>query len=332
MSNLTLNQLKLSSNISKSEEIALSQSFVDLQLSPDLGFGVPDVEYVGPPGPGVDLDGTFDDDVLSGTREADTINGGTAGRDHIFGYDGNDTLNASIGSDVEGDYIYGGSGNDFIQGSNMGDDYLFGGTGNDLIRGGDLTADQSNDSIYGHDGNDTLFGGSGADRIEGGNGDDEINGGNGFDSLYGNAGADLIDGSDSNDLIEGNDGNDSLLGGRGSDTIRGGDGDDLLFGVALNDNSNNLAEFDELSGGAGADQFRLGDSDSVFYFGEKIDGNGYVEITDFSNSQGDLLLVFGSTNDYEFEFVGGSTNITYDGDLIAQVNGAIDPATDVQGL
>lgn len=322
----------------KSEDQALIADIFLIGNGDDLK--VPDEKYDGPPGPGVDLDGTFGDDVLSGTREDDTINGGSGGRDHIFGYGGDDSLSATNNSfDAEGDYVYGGSGHDQINGSDSGDDHLFGGTGNDTIYGGEdkaVNTGNSDDSIYGHDGNDTILAGGGSDTVEGGNGADNINGGNSNDFLYGNAGGDIIDGGYGEDLIRGGDGNDTLFGGMWSDEIYGGNGDDILqgaFHAEEGEESISLAQFDWLIGGAGADRFVLGDDDGTFYLGEKWGGsNGYADIKDFSQSQGDVLIVFGSASDYEFNFVDDVTDINYNGDLIARVNGLIDPATDVMGL
>jgi VCBS repeat-containing protein len=85
------------------------------------------------------------------------------------------TLNGQNGTVA--DTIYGGAGNDTIDGKN-GNDTLYGGSGNDTLIGGQ--------------GDDTLYGGSGSDTIEGGSGDDAIYGGVGADTLTGDAGNDTF--------------------------------------------------------------------------------------------------------------------------------------------
>jgi len=150
------------------------------------------------------------DDLLSGGAGNDSIDGGT-GSDTINGDDGNDILigggsnvNQTGGPllNVAGEKIYGGNGNDFIQGSdqlndwtlfNAGDyydDYIFGDLGDDIIYG--LGGD---DSLFGDNydfsnaggamigGNDTIYGGDGSDFIWGGFGDDRIYAGTGYRNI-----------------------------------------------------------------------------------------------------------------------------------------------------
>jgi len=75
------------------------------------------------------------------------------------------------------DSVYGGPGNDLIEGRG-GDDYLRGGPGND--------------DIWGHNGIDTLQGDAGNDTLRGGNDDDILEGGDGLDRLFGDAGDDVL--------------------------------------------------------------------------------------------------------------------------------------------
>ncbi|MDJ0697401.1 calcium-binding protein, partial [Mastigocoleus sp. MO_188.B34] len=96
----------------------------------------------------VELLGTEDDDVLSGSDR----------RDIIFGLGGNDIIQGLGGNDQ----IFGGGDNDLITAGN-GKDTVEGGTGSDRI--------------FGNNGDDNLSGQSGQDDILGGDGNDLINGG-----------------------------------------------------------------------------------------------------------------------------------------------------------
>lgn len=90
-----------------------------------------------------------------GTPGDDSVAGGGDTTQIVYGGAGNDTLN---GTGVD-DTIYGGSGNDTIKG-NGGDDTIYGGSGNDTING--------------NNGNDIIIGGFGADKLTGSNGDDHF--------------------------------------------------------------------------------------------------------------------------------------------------------------
>ncbi|MGQ0567110.1 MAG: calcium-binding protein [Gemmobacter sp.] len=103
-----------------------------------------------PPPP--QLQGTNDNDVLTGNGVANTMNG-LNGNDEIRSLGGNDTVN-------------GGEGDDIIDGG-AGGDSLVGGQGNDLLWGAG-----SGDRLFGGDGGDLLDGGAGADRLTGGAGGD----------------------------------------------------------------------------------------------------------------------------------------------------------------
>lgn len=101
-----------------------------------------------------------------GTPGNNVVNGGTGlnllRNDTLYGGSGNDTLNGYAGDDT----LYGGSGNDMLKGG-LGDDTLYGGSGNDLLDGG-----LGDDVLYGGTGNDILIGGLGQDILYGGAGDD----------------------------------------------------------------------------------------------------------------------------------------------------------------
>ena len=90
-----------------------------------------------------------------GTPGSDSIAGGGDEGQIIYGGAGDDTLNGT----GNGDIIYAGSGNDTIKG-NDGDDTIYGGSGSDTINA--------------NNGNDTIVGGFGADHLTGSNGDDRF--------------------------------------------------------------------------------------------------------------------------------------------------------------
>ena len=96
-----------------------------------------------------------DPPFVYGTPRGDNIAGGGNDGQIIYGGAGNDTLNGT-GKD---DNIYGGSGNDTIKG-NDGDDTIYGGSGSDTINA--------------NNGNDTIIGGFGSDLLTGSNGDDRF--------------------------------------------------------------------------------------------------------------------------------------------------------------
>ncbi len=113
--------------------------------------GFSSTAIVNPPPPPTGT-GTPDNDVLTGTSVANTIDGG-AGNDIIRSLGGNDTVR--------------------------------GGDGNDVIDGGSAA-----DRLFGDDGDDRLLGGAGVDRLDGGAGNDLLDGGVGNDVLTGGLGGD----------------------------------------------------------------------------------------------------------------------------------------------
>ncbi|MFN6338975.1 MAG: calcium-binding protein [Cyanobacteriota bacterium] len=131
----------------------------------------------------------------------------------------------NVMTDGSTEFIFGGAGNDSIDGRD-GSDVLAGGAGNDYLKG--------------QNGSDALFGESGNDVLEGGDGG------------YGNDSNDLLDGGDGADILSGREGGDTLIGGAGDDDLRGGNGDDILIGGPGND---------RLRGEAGSDVYRFGRGD-----------------------------------------------------------------------
>ncbi|MCV2402982.1 Ig-like domain-containing protein [Marinomonas sp. C2222] len=107
------------------------------------------------------IQGTTNDDVLSGGEGADNIVGDSA-QDELYGEEGDDWLEGNDGDDD----LYGGDGSDLLEGGS-GQDYLEGGDGNDFL--------------FGESGDDTLLGGAGDDVLDGGTGQDTFTGGDGND-------------------------------------------------------------------------------------------------------------------------------------------------------
>ena len=84
------------------------------------------------------------------------------------------------------DTVYGGAGDDFVNGA-QGGDRVYGGAGDDWLRTG-----KGSDKIWGGDGNDKLVGVYNDDEIHGGAGNDRVGGGPGNDKLYGDEGSDTV--------------------------------------------------------------------------------------------------------------------------------------------
>lgn len=110
-----------------------------------------------------------EDDIRSGTEDADTIKG-NGGDDTLSGLGGNDDIFGGAGGDI----LKGGSGFDFLTGGN-GKDTLFGGL--------------DNDTLFGGDGFDTLNGGKGVDFLNGNAGGADLTGGGSVDNFQVDVGA-----------------------------------------------------------------------------------------------------------------------------------------------
>ncbi len=246
-----------------------------------------------------------------GTSGADTGIGAGAGtgilgsQDLIFGYQGNDSLEAQFSTSVQ---IFGGQGNDSLTGSivSVGITRLFGNLGDDTLIGlggatNLLSGNQGNDTIFGADNTTTV------DSLNGGQGNDVLRGRSGNDYLSGDLGADVIWGdeggaNDGSDTILGGQESDTIVGGGGNDSIRGGQGNDYIeVDNSLSSNSPSgdayVAGNDTVNGDAGNDTIgRLGstpgDTGADWYNGG--DGNDSIQ---------------GGNN-------GGSTNTSVAGDTL----------------
>ncbi|WP_375254578.1 calcium-binding protein [Yoonia sp.] len=214
-------------------------------------------------GGGDDENGNNDDsNEVSGTFGDDIPLNGTNGDDLIFGYTGNDTINAFAGLDT-----------------------VIGGEGDDTINGGDnrdvLEGRAGDDTINGDDGNDTILGGAGNDTLNGGYGSDIIRGGRGDDVIFGGFGAREVDG----ELVEATDRTDTLRGEGGSDTIYIWGGDGLASG-GLDDNQNATAdEKDTLVLVTGEATLRDDQGSTDFYVLANIEDDieTFATITEFDN-------------------------------------------------
>jgi Ca2+-binding RTX toxin-like protein len=270
---------------------------VDADIERILGGNGSDDFFVGPTaGTGHVISGGGGDDFLSYGQAGGPVvvtldgvaNDGTGGRtdnvdvESVSGSAGDDLL---VGNDASNG-LFGNSGRDRLvgdPGDGGGPDRLFGGTGDDLLegRGGGDTLDggDGGDRLLGAAGGDTLDGGPGADALEGGadsdllsydersggvtvtlgggaddgvagegddaagdiervtgsSGDDTLVGTDGDNDLRGGSGNDRLDGRGGRDAVSGDTGQDTVLGGAGPDDLRGGPGDDALDGGAGED-------------------------------------------------------------------------------------------------
>jgi len=274
-------------------------------------------------GDGVDwmFGGEGNDSIDAG---ADGIARGEAGDDTLVGYrsvdrpytflilngnDGNDRIVFAGSFGTEG---YGDAGNDTLLGSALAKDYLVGGGGDDWVEGSGGADILSDAGFFWADfgvgatatGNDTLLGGTGADSLFSSGGVDRIDGGTGIDSLrldraastvgfdfqptsvdqiatgsdgftVVNVEAFSIGGSAFNDTLGGLDQRDSLYGFGGDDQLAGGAGYDYLYGGDGNDQLD-VGVDGSASGGAGDDTlFGSRGGEGVFFIG----GDGYDRIT-----------------------------------------------------
>jgi Ca2+-binding RTX toxin-like protein len=179
-----------------------------------------------------DISGDAGRDTIAGGNGDDKIDGG-AGTDFLRGSAGNDIVHGGLDDDeIEGgggsNTLYGDGGNDLLVsgGSTKAHAELFGGHGNDQLNGGSgfsvLHGDAGDDDLRGHggktvckggDGNDTLSSNGRSTRFEGGAGDDKIYLGSGIDHVLGGAGDDIVfvsDRIDAGDTIDGGKGSDGL--------------------------------------------------------------------------------------------------------------------------
>ncbi|NEN91440.1 MAG: hypothetical protein F6K48_22050, partial [Okeania sp. SIO3H1] len=143
-----------------------------------------------------------------------------------------------------------------------------------------------NDNFQSGEGDDQLFGRRGSDRLTGNGGDDTLIGGVGQDTLNGDRGDDTVNGGPDEDKLFGKSGNDLLIGRSGNDILLGGDGNDTLEGGIGRDRLNGGAGDDQLTGGGSIDRFIFNTNEEF-----QIEDVGIDTITDFSQTQGDIILL-----------------------------------------
>ena len=276
------------------------------------------------------INGTPDDDTISGGAGNDTIQASEGGNDILYGGEGNDFLITYGVSHLNG-YVVppgntmmdGGAGNDTINTSGGGNDALYGGDGNDYLSASGVFYMNGNSNNYLPSGNNILDGGAGNDSIysSGGN-NDSLYGGDGNDMLWGESYArwdgnsyyifslanTLLNGVGGNDTILVSSGiNDSLIGGLGNDyismstSVTYGSGNNFLYLPA----GNNYVD-----GGPGDDtiQISAGNNDSI-YGG---DGNDVIMLTNSwtGNGNGSYYNFLPAGNTY---MDGGAGNDTLQG-------------------
>jgi Ca2+-binding RTX toxin-like protein len=192
----------------------------------------------------------------TGTSAPDTLYGGAGddfiqglgGADQIGGYGGNDTLEGGLGSDT----MAGHDGDNLLRGG-VGDDHLY------AVSSLDTDTTAGSNQVYGEDGDDWLYGGLGADTLDGGDGNDVIQNIGGRDSILGGAGSDNINAPLASVYVDGGDDADhiwlnplrtgeTLAGGA---VFTGGAGDDTVESASLRNVRITL------DGGTGVDTLRL---------------------------------------------------------------------------
>lgn len=254
-----------------------------------------------------------DDDIIFrsilGDASANTLEG-TGEDETLYGYEGNDTLNAGDGADK----LYGGDGNDTLNGEG-GDDELYGGDGDDDLNGG-----SGADTMVGGDGNDTYTVNSSSDTVveNSGEGTDTVRSsisytlGSHFENLTltgssgisgtGNGLDNVITGNSGNNTLNGGDGNDTLDGAGGADSMSGGAGDDTYY---VNHSSDTVTE----SSGNGTDLVNASVSYTLGSNIENLTLTGSGNINGTGNSLANVITGNSGNN----TLAGGDGDDTLDG-------------------
>ncbi len=241
----------------------------------------------------------------------------TTDQDFMFGGSGNDILNGLAGDDV----IYGGAGSNSLSGGD-GNDWVEDGAGNSQTSLGG--------GLYGGLGDDTLIGGGGNDDYLGDDGNDMLIAQMGTNSYDGGAGANTLsyerftsallldmttaaDASGWRTVTSGKMKNiENVTGSTLADTINGDTLDNVIGGLAGNDSIRANGGADIVSGGDG-DDFLYGDAGADQLLGGA--GNdtigGGSENDNISGDDGNDSLSGGANDD---DLLGGAGNDTITGD------------------
>lgn len=159
--------------------------------------------------------------TILGTPGNDTIKA-TSGDDVIISRKGDDVITGLDGSDV----VCAGDGDDSIE-ADRGAVLVFGGRGDDYIQGSGPRPTPCNDTPGASAScafpESILLGGAGRDTLIGGRYHEHLYGGTGGDLLRARRESDALEGGDGDDLLVGGRGNDALKGGSGTDTCRKGE-------------------------------------------------------------------------------------------------------------
>ena len=260
------------------------------------------------------LVGGTGDDKICGAEGNDALLG-KKGNDVIYGDNATTALTECTAVSFGKDTIWGGDGNDIIYGGSNGPqpqniERLYGGAGNDVIEGqngyDDIFGQKGADQIHGGDGNDYLFAGQGlysattktftivipgvpGDRLWGGPGSDyfdcggmastivqdfepakdkmgncRLSPGN-FSIIQCSSTANPCYGTNKADNMTGDDGYNVMYAIGGNDSMYGGNGNDRLYGFEGNDGMNGEGGNDRMDGGNRDDNMNGGDGNDAMY-------------------------------------------------------------------
>ncbi|MEP7007768.1 MAG: calcium-binding protein [Sphingomonas bacterium] len=288
------------------------------------------------------IHGTAGDDLMLGSRYAQTYNGG-AGNDTIYGGGNSDIINGGLGNDrLEGDagddtYIYNpGDGDDIIHDYNYGNDgadrIVFGaGIAPSDLRFSNNPADASEIIISFATGPGSIrvqnqwWGDAGIEGLEFADGTVWNQGQIAAAWIAGQAtaGDDTVFGSSGSDVVAGGAGNDHLLAGAGDDLITGGTGNDRLEGDAGNDTYvYNLGDGDDVIydynwNNDQADRIILGAGITPEALHLANNGNGSDVRISFEGSAGSILIQNQWQGDAGIEFIEFSDGTIWDQNQIA---------------
>lgn len=173
--------------------------------------------------------GPYQGDVWCGPVDSIVVNAGD-GNDKVTSEGG---VRATLLGGRGNDELYGGSGEDFVDGQEDAD-LISGGFGDDDLRGGSgpdtVTYSYQWLPVYvDADGvaDDGPVGGDDNVRTD----VENLTGGRASDTLTGSAGPNVLTGAEGNDTLRGLDGDDQLVGGSGRDTLEGDAGADSLHAL-----------------------------------------------------------------------------------------------------